>query len=268
MTNKDHNPDHELEWWELCETVLPHAYRVLLYGPPATGKTYTALYARPENTPAFSCTLTQDTPVAELRGHFIQDASGAFSWMDGPAIRAWRAGARLVVNELHKMSQEVEAFLHVIADDTDSAILTLPTGETVKPSPGFSIVGTMNEEPNYLGEALLDRFTIAIECSYPHPEAIMRLSRDLRPLALKTATAEESRRVSLRSWLEFDRLRTLLPPKTAAQAVFGVRATELVDALNVAAISNLLPDKGAYTSRTTSTATARARGPRDSLEEF
>lgn len=215
--------------WELVTQVIPHTRRTLLYGPPGTGKTHIAS----QGDKVFSITLTEDTPVAELRGHYVPRGDG-FVWMDGPAIRAWREGARLVLNEIDRASTEAQTFLHVILDDTTTARLTLPSGETVMPNPHFSAVATMNGLPSDLPDALRDRFPIKVEIRDIHPEAVALLPEDLREVARQTASIDDlERRLSLRPWFEYASLRAKVDDYVAGRACFGERWPDLQDALKI-----------------------------------
>jgi hypothetical protein len=82
--------------------------------------------------------------------------------------------------------------------------------------------------------ALKDRFPVCIRINEPHPNALARLSEDLRNPAKQMCDAGE-RRVSLRSWYAFDKLRSALDEKTAAEMVFNARAKSILDALKVEA---------------------------------
>jgi DNA polymerase III delta prime subunit len=193
--------------WAKIEALLPHAHRILLYGPPGTGKTYSAIHTRPDGQTVYVNTLTDETPVAELRGHFVPQQEGGFQWMDGPAIAAWRSGGRYVLNEINLGSIEAQTFLYAILDDQDSAMITLPTGDTVTPEESFTVVATMNGQPSDLPPALLDRFPLALEVREIHPAALTRLPKEWREPASKMALIkDETRRVSIRRWLEFFRL--------------------------------------------------------------
>src|ERR1043166_2198254 len=88
--------------WDIVAAVLNHSNRTLLHGPPGTGKTHAACRLALNNGQrVFSLTLTEETPAAELRGHYILRA-GTYQWQDGPAVAAWRGGGRLVVNEIQR----------------------------------------------------------------------------------------------------------------------------------------------------------------------
>lgn len=229
----------ERDTWNLIEESIKHATRVLLFGPPGTGKTTSGVKTgNPEKV--FKVTLHEEMPAATLEGHFIPDGD-RFRWHDGLGIRAWREGARLVLDEIDKASGDALTMLHGILDDPDMAMKTLPTGETVYPHHGFKCVATMNGHPLELPQALRDRFEVAIEVPSPHPNAIASLSEDLRDPALKSIGMhdEPERQTSIRSWLSFNRLRENMGTDLAAQAVFGHNAEEILDALRVAKMADM-----------------------------
>lgn len=220
----------ELETWDAINMAVSATRRLLLWGPPGTGKTHVAKNAPNESgaTPdVFNITLTEDTPAAELRGHFIPKGN-EFVWMDGPAIKAWRTGSRLVINEIDRGSGDALTFLYALLDDPDFATITLPTGETVKPGEGFHAVATMNGQPEDLPEALQDRFPVTILVNEVAPAAILSLPEDLREIAASLVVADDERRVGLRQWIEFATLRTKLGEENAAQLVLGPKWQSIV----------------------------------------
>jgi MoxR-like ATPase len=220
--------------WEVTDAVMPYAERILLYGPPGTGKTFQGMYGcRSADQLVFAVTFTDETPAAEVRGHFVP-LGDRFSWMDGPGVAAWRAGARLVLNELDHAGPDMLSFLLLLLDDPESARLTLPNGEMVQPFRPFSVVATMNGDPENLPAALRDRLPVAIEIDSVHPSALARLPEDIRGAALATVALPEQRRVSVRVWLEFARLREKVDEEVAAKATFGKRARDVLDALAIA----------------------------------
>jgi hypothetical protein len=235
--------------WALVEHVIDHTRTLLLYGPPGTGKTYAAhggsamspaveaAETAETSRPVYSVTLTADTPAAELRGHYVP-MGGEFIWRDGPVIRAWREGARLIVNEIDHAGSDALSFLLVALDNPETARLTLPNGETVRPAREFSCVATMNGDPAAdLPEALRDRFPVRVEIDTPHPKGVDSLPEDLRDAARGTVTAQEpERRITLRAWLAFAALRVRADEECAALAVFGrERAADVLQSLRLAA---------------------------------
>ena len=91
--------------WKMISSVLGKSRRVLLHGPPGTGKTYSAVK---QGTPlnmegqanVYQITMTEDTAAANLEGFYKPAKDGGFEWHDGIAIQAWRNGGRLVINEI------------------------------------------------------------------------------------------------------------------------------------------------------------------------
>lgn len=225
------------EIWAALSVVMNKCPRVLLYGPPGTGKTHLAEtegFRTPDQS-YYSITLTEDTPASELRGHFVPKGQ-EFVWHDGPAVRAWREGARLIVNEVDRASQDVWSFLLSILDDPTVAAETLPTGELVKPTEGFHAIGTMNGEPHELTEALADRFAVRVKISEPNPAALKRLSTpSLRKAAhIAASNPNFDQRIGLRRWFAYDALTQHLSADMAGFFVFGERAPEIVRSLKVA----------------------------------
>ena len=205
--------------WRMVEVALANAQRVLLFGPPGTGKTWSARNTAPPERGTFTVTCQEEQPVAEMRGAYMPAGAGKFKWTDGPAIMAWRAGGRLVIDEIDHADPSIWSLLHAVCDDPSIAGFMLPTGEEVKPSEGFQVIATMNGQPEDLPAALSDRFAVRVMVDHPHPGAILTLSEDLRASATVLACRDDERRVGLRSWLAFDALRRSGVPEMEAAAL-------------------------------------------------
>jgi MoxR-like ATPase len=218
--------------WEVSTAVIgARDGNTLLYGPPGTGKSFAAQGGG--DATVRNITLTPDTPAAELRGHY-HPRGGEFVWVDGPIVAAMREGARVVINEVDHAGGDTLSFLLAALDNRESCRITLPSGETVTPAPGFHAVGTMNGRPDDLLPALRDRFAAAVEILEPHPEAIASLPADLQNAARGTVTATGADRITLRSWLSFARLRSAIGAEYAAAASFGTNWRAVLDSLAVA----------------------------------
>ena len=215
-----------MNWTELRKLVALKVH-TLLYGPPGTGKTTVAMNPR-----ALSITLTAETPAAELRGHYIPKGN-EFIWQDGPAITAWRQGLCLVLNEIVEASGDALTFLYALLDDPKMARITLPTGETVTPAPGFYCVATMNGQPMDLPPALLDRFMARVYVDEPSTEALEGVS--LMNSVIDTLhVVEMDRKITLRQAKGFDYLAQRLGGELASKAVFGKRHAEILNTLKIA----------------------------------
>lgn len=162
-------------------------------------------------------------------------------WMDGPATTAWRSGGRLILDEIDHAGDDALSFLLGVLDDAPTARLVLgTTGEVITPHERFQVVATMNGEPEDLPPALADRFPVSVNVNAPHPAAVASLPEDLRPIGMSlSAHSDPDRRIPLRSLLEFDRLRAAVGKADAAMLIFGDRAQEIVDALDIASVSEV-----------------------------
>ncbi|MBW2419260.1 MAG: AAA family ATPase [Deltaproteobacteria bacterium] len=219
--------------WAFVEMLLAHPrIRTLyLYGPPGVGKTFAAYHKGRVHNGVYCITLTEDTPAAELRGMFVPQGN-EFIWRDGPFTAAMREGALLVINELSHASPDVQALLYPVLESEETAKLTLPTNETVRPAPDFHVVVTDNESPSSLPPALVDRFNSIVEIDAPHPDALAKLSEPLRRAAVQSVGLEPERAVTLRGWLTLDMLQQDMGLEKACRAVFGrERGAQIHDAI-------------------------------------
>ncbi len=235
-----------MDCWNLLSKVLPVTPRVLLYGPPGTGKTYFAnTEGLKENQQIYQTTLTQDSTAAELLGHYVPNESGAFDWLDGIGIKAWKEGARLVINEIDNAGVDVMTFLHALLDDPKFAKFTLPNKEkeTVRPATGFQIVATMNGVPDDLPEALADRFPVKLHMDTVNPSAIQELPANLQ--GVYNDYSQENSIFSVRKWIAFAELMEAgIDVQDASDAVFQEDSETLVEALAINKSDDIEDDMG------------------------
>ena len=233
----------EKEWSDI-RIACDKARRVLLWGPPGTGKSYIGTSVPKEKLSRLY--LTMDTPAAEVRGHYLPNDKGGFSWHDGPGIAAWRSGGRLVIDEIDSASGDTLTLLLGLLDDPESAKLTLPTNETIYPAKGFSVVATTNQAPTVIPEALLDRFDCVMHVSSVAPYAFTApwYNAKLRDAAERTlllsqteAKGKGQRPIGLRAFKSMDRLigEAKLDIKDASRLVIGEEAARwLMTAMSLA----------------------------------
>jgi len=219
------------QYWAFLERFTPKVRRTLLWGPPGTGKSSLAYKVMGSNVERVY--LTSDSPSAEIRGHYIVTDDSTV-WHDGPAIRAWKRGAGFLIEEIDQANPEIYSLLLGILDDVSVARLTLPSGEEVHPTPGFSVIATTNFDPKVLPAPLLDRFDTIQEVLYPNPAIVDGLPDRLRKAALNDMFgSNSSRALSTRGWIRLGELSREIALKDATRLVSPQNATALYDALKI-----------------------------------
>jgi MoxR-like ATPase len=226
-------------WQDFNDVLQAGIDRVILFGPPGTGKTFAGLNSgTDDDSGAWRLVCTEDMTNFDVTGGFLPDREGSFKWHDGSAIKAWRGngitGGRLVVDEIDKAGGDVFATLLAMTDTVESAKWENPaTGRIEIPREGFSVIMTTNiENMEELPSALKDRFPCAIRINEPHPDALLDLPTNIREYARKMADAGD-RRISLRQFYAYGQLKSSWGDQRAAELIFGERAESFLDAVAI-----------------------------------
>jgi len=105
-------------------------------------------------------TFHQGMPLDDLIGGWAL-IDGRTVWVDGPAVRALRTGSCLQIDEANEVPNECQTMFYALLDDP--AGITLPSGERVNASPGYSVVTTMNPCPDVFPHPVYDRFDVYLK---------------------------------------------------------------------------------------------------------
>lgn len=224
-------------WQDLADLFAADIDRALLYGAPGTGKTYAGLTMKPTTQRAYRLICTDEMTTANIEGLW-QPNGDKFTYKEGLAVKAWRDGARLVIDEINRANGDVMSLLLAFTDTAaSSSWQNDETGEIVTPAPGYSVVMTMNGEPDDLEPALLDRFTARVKITEPHPDAIAALPDYLQNAARTLGQLDDpSERASVRAFQTVAQLAEKYGLPRALQLALPNHADALADALAVTAL--------------------------------
>ena len=230
-------------WQDVNDILASGINKLILFGPPGTGKTFAGLNMGNVLAGAHRLICNEDMTSADVTGHFKPSGDGTWKWQDGTVIKAWQGdginGGRVVADEIDRASGDVMSQLLAMFDSEESASWEHPeTGRILKPKKGFSVFMTTNiEDMRELPNALKDRFPVAVRINTPHPNALTMLSPDLRGAAAASADADKDRRFSIRAFVAFDTLRKTVSIEKAARLTFGKHYQSVLDAILVNGVS-------------------------------
>lgn len=188
-------------WFDQLAQLAPHIgvglaiHRVLLVGPPGTGKSSAASVVaqvgdRAVTRVACHPAMTPDDLVGGWRLEALPGGGTRTVWTDGPGVRAMVNGSILLLDEIDRAPDEVSPALHALMDDPAIARLRRGDGTEVQPAPGFAVIATANGRPDDLPDAVRDRVEVCLRATVPAPGALARVPEALRGLVRASYDAQ------------------------------------------------------------------------------
>jgi len=222
--------------WKTFEDLLCAGIKqVILHGPPGIGKTYMACnYLRPEDQPYYKLVCNSGMTTLDIVGGFLPSEGSGVQFNQALALRAFREGWRLVIDEADKASDEVMGELLNLCDSQESAVYRHPlTGEVYHRHPDFVAVITTNyESMAEFPDALRDRFSRPVWIDAPHEGALARFPYRWRGYVKKMSTAGDQR-MSLRMFDDLMKAIDAYGEENGAKLILGERAQAFLEALAV-----------------------------------
>jgi nitric oxide reductase NorQ protein len=212
------------QWYDVLAQLTRTLDRILLVGPPSSGKSTTAIKTLGIK---HRITMTPNTSREDLCGMFHL-IDGQTVWIDGPVTKAMRNGHPVLIDEIDRAGAEVESLMYSVIDDQPH--LSLPNGELVQAASGYKVLMTSNQSPDVLEDAVRDRMEAILLAYSPHKDALVGLSDVESTLVLnyyKTITKPTLRlNPTVRRMRAFRKICNAgIPAQIAAVSVFGPNAS-------------------------------------------
>ncbi|KFD67272.1 hypothetical protein M514_05069, partial [Trichuris suis] len=142
---------------DLCRVVSARRFPVLLQGETSVGKTSMIQFlAALTGNVCIRINNHQNTDLQDYTGSYISDSSGKFVFVEGPLVKAMRAGYWIILDELNLAEPDVLEALNRVLDDNRELFIP-ETQEVVTAHENFILFATQNPPGVYSGRKTLSR---------------------------------------------------------------------------------------------------------------
>uniref|UniRef100_A0A5S6QIN1 Midasin n=1 Tax=Trichuris muris TaxID=70415 RepID=A0A5S6QIN1_TRIMR len=142
---------------DLCRVVSARRFPVLLQGETSVGKTSMIQFlASLTGNVCVRINNHQNTDVQDYTGSYVTDSSGKFVFVEGPLVKAMRAGYWIILDELNLAEPDVLEALNRVLDDNRELFIP-ETQEVVSAHENFILFATQNPPGAYSGRKTLSR---------------------------------------------------------------------------------------------------------------
>ena len=197
-----------IEVQTILDWCVKNRINALLFGGAGTGKSELGRwYASQRQLPFAQLSANTAMSANEFQGNWV-NVDGKLTWKDSVYVDIIRHGGVLQFEEIDQLSDNVQFYLHSLADGSRSITLTAHNYEVVKAHPDLLIIGSYN--PNYRGrnplsESWADRFQMKleydynrdIESQYINSPALLELMYGMRSTSVGASTSTNSNRSTI-----------------------------------------------------------------------
>lgn len=237
--------NNNMDWFE----VIPHLlaagiWRILAIGPKSSGKTHTMMQW---SGAKYIITMHQQISVEEILGSNTICKDGSIEFVYAAVARAMIEGEAIVINEIDLTGPNALGMMYGILDNDSHLIM--PSGQIIRPKPGFAVLMNSNEGLSALPGPIADRIECVLHANTVNPEAFDKdCSQEEKILTNRFYKYLPKPLINIdptpRKWRTYHQLlRAGIPQKLAMRCTFVDSASEIESTLANIAVNKDLYEK-------------------------
>jgi hypothetical protein len=132
----------------------------------------------------------------------------------------------LILDDMHEAGEDLMSALYTVLDAGDGGSVTLPTGETVWPLPGYMVACTANGSVDLFEEPIRSRLGGSLQVLTPSEAMYQALDARLRPFA-RSDYGRVQPMLTYRHWATISRLWSSLGLVKASLVAYDYNAASV-----------------------------------------